>query len=182
MFNNYKSLFSILILVLLGSALWFPPAALGQGASYDLLAPLPGGGNQIPVENGFIEYAKQFFPFLLSIAAILAVVMIVIGGIQYTASAGNESLVKDAKDRITNALLGLLLAVTAWLILYTINPDLIKLQLPVQDVVTKRPSPGPGDNNSSSAPDAPPLPGQPDTPSQNNSIPDAPLLPGKPGN
>lgn len=183
MFNNYRSLFIVLVFLFSGSALLYPHIALGQGTTYDLLAPLPEGDNQLNTEGGFIEYAKQFFPFLLSIAAILAVVMIVVGGIQYTASAGSESAVKDAKDRIVNALLGLLLAVTAWLILYTINPDLIKLQINVNAPTGGNGgNTGSGNTNNTAAPDAPALPGQPGAPSQSNTIPEAPSLPSKPGN
>lgn len=134
-----------------------PYITQGQGSTYDLLAPLPGGTQQLDAKTGFLQYAKQMFPFLLSIAAILAVVMIVVGGIQYVASAGNTSLLGDAKDRIYNAMLGLLLALTAWLILYTINPDLLTLRIDVAPVGTDGSNRNPPRDN----PDPPPLPTPP---------------------
>lgn len=105
-----------------------------QTTTYNLLAPLPGGTASINDENGFETYASQVFAYLLSVAAFLAVIMVVIGGVQYLASGGNTSIVSDARGRIWSAILGLLLAISAWLILYTINPDLIHLRITVPDV------------------------------------------------
>ncbi len=127
------------------------PILLGAGTfayaqdttSYNLLAPLPGGTAQIQDEGGFVTYAKQLFAFLLSAAAILAVLMIVIGGIQYLASAGNTSIISDAKSRMYSAVVGLLLAVAAWLVLYTINPDLVNLRLVVPKINLPGPTAGP---------------------------------------
>lgn len=99
--------------------------------TYKLLAPLPGGSADVPVETGFSIYAAQLFLFLLSAAVILALVMLIIGGVEYVGSAGNTSLLGDAKGRMLNAILGLLLALSAWLILNLINPDLVDFSLPI---------------------------------------------------
>ena len=93
--------------------------------TYKLLAPLPGGSAEVPVDTGFSLYAAELFWFLLSAAVILALVMLIIGGVEYVGSAGNTSLLGDAKGRMLNALLGLLLALSSWLILNLINPDLV---------------------------------------------------------
>lgn len=74
------------------------------------------------------------FWFLLSAAVILALVMLVIGGVEYVGSAGNVSLLGDAKGRIINALLGLLLALAAWLILNLINPDLVDFSITIKSL------------------------------------------------
>ena len=66
--------------------------------------------------------------------------MIVIGGIQYVTAYGNPGKLEDAKNRINQALIGLLLAVGAWLILYTINPDLIKGTLNIPSLTKFIPS------------------------------------------
>ncbi|OGZ45102.1 MAG: hypothetical protein A3J54_04470 [Candidatus Ryanbacteria bacterium RIFCSPHIGHO2_02_FULL_45_13b] len=102
--------------------------------TYKLLAPLPGGAQELPADGGFSLYAKEVFWFLLSAAAVLALVMLVIGGVEYVGSAGNTSLLGDAKARMTNALLGLLLALTSWLILNTINPDLVDSSLVIPPI------------------------------------------------
>ena len=116
----------------------FVPTASAQ--TYNLLAPLPGGEASVPVESGAATYMAQLFWFLLSAAAILALVMLVVGGVQYIGSAGNTSVLGDAKSRIVNALLGLVLAFAAWLILFTINPDLVdfSLDIPTIEIITGR--------------------------------------------
>ena len=130
---------------------------------YNLLAPLPGGDPKIDIKDGFITYMKQLIPFLLSIAAVLAVVMIVVGGIQYVGSAGNPNMIGDAKDRIQNALLGLLLAAAAYLILNTINPNLVNLQLNVPPIQLPVPSGG-APNPSGSVPNPSGVPAVPTLP------------------
>ncbi len=66
----------------------------------------------------------QAFQFGLAIAAALAVVMIVWGGVEIMFS---ESFMKksDGKARIWGAVWGLVLALISWLILYTINPTIL---------------------------------------------------------
>lgn len=114
----------------------FPIRAADEG--YILLEPLPWTEN---VEGGELStYLESLFVFGISIAGILAVLMIVIGGIQYMTAYGNPGKVGDAKNRIYQALLGLLLAISAWLILYTINPDLVKGVLTIPPI-TSLPSP-----------------------------------------
>ena len=111
---------------------------------YKLLAPLPGGDATVPADaTGFSIYAAQFFWFLLSAAVILALVMLVIGGVEYAGSAGNTSLLGDAKGRMLNALLGLLLALSAWLILNLVNPDLVDFSLTIQAIDLPAPAPTP---------------------------------------
>jgi len=99
--------------------------AYAQG--YQPLAPLPGiaAGQAVPPLS---QYLNIVFSLGISVAAGLAVLMIVIGGIQYmsTDAVGGK---EDAKGRITSALWGLLLALCSYLILYTINPDLLNTSL-----------------------------------------------------
>lgn len=102
--------------------------------SYNLLAPLPGGTNQVFGDKAFSDYAQQAFAFLLSAAAILALLMVVVGGIEYLSSGESPQRLQDAKDRITKALLGLVLALASWLILNTINPHLLSSDFALPDV------------------------------------------------
>jgi len=63
----------------------------------------------------------------------LAVIMIIWGGIQYM-STDAISGKSEAKNTIQNAIWGLLLAISAWLILNTINPDLVKFNLNIEPI------------------------------------------------
>lgn len=71
----------------------------------------------------------NLYDFALAIGGLLAFAMIVYGGVKYIAAAGNHSKLEDAKEQITDALLGLLLLLGAWLVLYIVNPDLVKLHI-----------------------------------------------------
>jgi len=74
------------------------------------------------------QFLSQAFQFGLAMAAALAVVMIVWGGVEIMLS---ESLFKkeDGRKKINDAFWGLLLALVSWLILYTINPDILNFKL-----------------------------------------------------
>jgi hypothetical protein len=93
--------------------------------NYTPLAPLPGFTSiDVTDVNGLSIYLNTMIALFIGICAVLAVIMIVLGGIQYATSELISS--KEAgKERIRNALFGLLLALGSWLILNTINPDLL---------------------------------------------------------
>ncbi|MEK9186340.1 MAG: hypothetical protein AAB885_02005 [Patescibacteria group bacterium] len=91
------------------------------------------GKIQYPDLNTITDPAKlvlTIFQFAMGAAGILAIGMIVFGGIQYTVSAGNPAMQKDARDRILNAIYGVALLSGSFLILNTINPKLVKLSTP----------------------------------------------------
>jgi hypothetical protein len=72
------------------------------------------------------EYLEAAYKFGIAIVAILAVVMIGVGGFMYiVTSAGNAGKLANAKEIITSAILGLVMALLSWLILFVINPDLV---------------------------------------------------------
>ncbi len=52
----------------------------------------------------------------------ISVLFVVVGGIQMTTSAGDETKFTEGRSRITKAIAGIILWFTASLILYTINP------------------------------------------------------------
>lgn len=85
----------------------------------------------------------NFYEFSLAIAGVLAFGAIVYGGVKYTFAAGNPSGQTEGKEWIKGALLGLLLLASAALILRTINPKIIDLNLLELEKV-KLPSGGAG--------------------------------------
>ncbi len=96
---------------------------------YKPLEPLPGISN---VENGspanFSVLIGGLFKLLLGLGAMLAVVTIVFYGISYMTSAV-VSVKSEARNRMAAALTGLLILLGAYLILYTINPNLLSFNL-----------------------------------------------------
>lgn len=86
--------------------------------------------SDIVEEGGFLyvrylpEYIAGVYRYVLGGAAIIATVMIMIGGVQYIfGGAGSENISK-AKTRISNAAVGLVLILTAYVILAAVNPAL----------------------------------------------------------
>ncbi len=86
-----------------------------------------GGKKSFLHIGDFIQYMYRYG---VLIAGLLAVIVIIVAGIQWTASAGNSEMVKNAQKKIAGALAGLLLAVLSYVILNTINPYLVNLRLP----------------------------------------------------
>lgn len=106
------------------------PLRKSSDQKYELLAPF---SEQFRVFNtdkkcAFGEYANIMITIFLGVCAVLAMIMIIMGGIEYMTSELISS--KEAgKEKILHAVLGLLLALGAWLILNTINPNILNLCL-----------------------------------------------------
>jgi len=84
--------------------------------------------NREATAKDFYDYIQQIYNFLIGAAGVCAVLMIVIGGFMYLTSAGNNSKMEKAKEVITDAIIGLLMVMFAWLLLYLINPDLVNIK------------------------------------------------------
>ena len=76
-----------------------------------------------------IAFFAWFTYAALAFAAVLALVFLVIAGIRYVGAAGNAGGQTSAKEGIRNAVLGLILALGATLVLWTINPALTTIQI-----------------------------------------------------
>lgn len=76
------------------------------------------------------DFLKTNFDLAIAVAGILAVIMIIIAGVQWVTSGGNSEMISSAKKRIGGALTGLLIAYLSYTILNTINPALVNLRLP----------------------------------------------------
>ena len=70
---------------------------------------------------------NNIFVWSLGAGAILALAIIIWGGILYITSAGNPSKAQEALAVIWAALSGLALLGMGYLILYTINPSILNL-------------------------------------------------------
>ncbi|MEK7482174.1 MAG: hypothetical protein AAB620_00035 [Patescibacteria group bacterium] len=70
------------------------------------------------------------FRAFLVVGGIAAFIIIVVGGFRYLTSIGNPGIMSDARSQIFSALLGLTLLLGTYLILNTINPELVALKEP----------------------------------------------------
>lgn len=121
-----------LCFIIIGGFFLFPALSNAQ-YTYTPLEPIPGfsGATDFPA---FIVALYKFGIWTVGIAALL---MITIGGFMYLTSAGNTSKMDSAKGVITDALIGLIIALAAYLILYVINPDLVKVQISFSPISSK---------------------------------------------
>jgi len=105
----------------------FSEKALAVNFTITTIAPNIPGTNANSTPGQFIS---ALYTWSLSVGGLLALGAIVYGGIKYTLSAGNPSGQNEGKEWVKAALLGLFLLLGAYLILYTINPNMVNLNLP----------------------------------------------------
>jgi hypothetical protein len=86
-------------------------------------------------------YLQDLYQFSLGAGAIVAMAMIVIGGIQWVLAAGNITSTQGAKKRINSAIFGLVLLLGATLLLFQINPEITDLNTTIVDTPKKPPPP-----------------------------------------
>jgi len=71
---------------------------------------------------------KYFYEWGIALGGLAAFVALIIGGFLYLTSMGEPTRLAEAKDRIKSAFFGLILLLSSWLILNTINPQLTTLK------------------------------------------------------
>jgi len=87
---------------------------------------IPGAGT-LTTTSLLPDFVKYIFNFAIGISGILAFGVLIFAGIQYLTSAGNPGKMTDAMDRIKSAFLGLVILLCSWIILTTINPQLVEI-------------------------------------------------------
>lgn len=112
----FHELFSVLI-----------PTAYAQAPQFVSLTNIPGLTN-LTTTSSLPDLLRNLFLVTIGFAAILGVIMIAIGGAEYMLSDKVSSISKG-KARMQNALIGLGIILGSYLILYTINPDLLKINV-----------------------------------------------------
>jgi len=76
-------------------------------------------------QKGIGEFVKYIIIWAFRLAGIFAFIMILFAGFQYLTAGGNTNQQKEAQERIFNAIIGIILLFSFWLILNTINPDIL---------------------------------------------------------
>jgi hypothetical protein len=116
------SLKKIIILFLL--LFLFPSVIFGTEIDWPS-APITGVS--LHDKSEFHEFIAYAYGWGIQLGVLIFFTMIVVSGIQYIVSSGNPTQTSQAIGKIRNALLGLVLLLTSWLILNTINPRITKL-------------------------------------------------------
>jgi hypothetical protein len=137
----------ILILILLLSTLFFTSFVFAQdtGLKYDLVSYSSNEQNRadtpffnISIFNqksytvnyqNFATGFQFFFDLIIGISIATAVIVFMIGAFE---GIINKNVVKDqveAKQRMTRSIVGLMIILSTWLIINTVNPDLLRLPM-----------------------------------------------------
>ncbi|NTW46042.1 MAG: hypothetical protein HGB18_03270 [Candidatus Moranbacteria bacterium] len=123
-----RLLIAFLVVFMLASV---RPAFAADGFTYEPLEPIPGAEDAAKLP----DYITGIYKFALWAVGIAAMFMITIGGGMYLTSAGNTSAMGNAKGVITDAIIGLVLALFAWFLLNLINPSILSGDLSVFSTV-----------------------------------------------
>jgi len=88
---------------------------------------LPGSDFEkgVTTTPSIAKYVQGIYNYAIGIVGILAAVVLMWGGVVWLTSGGSAERVNSAKSWIGAALSGLVLVLTSYLILSTINPDLV---------------------------------------------------------
>src|SRR3989344_2073654 len=71
------------------------------------------------------QFIGYFFTFAFTTVGIIGVLIIAISGVKILISAGNPTAISDARERIWNAVLGIILLMFSVVLLREVNPNLI---------------------------------------------------------
>ena len=139
-----KNFIFIILLILIVFALSTQTAlAQDRGRPLEVRYPNVPSADLIPQETTtpVPEYVQYIYYFFLGLSGIIALGVLIYAGFQYFTSAGNPEKINEAKSRITAALLGLLILIGSYLILYSINPNLVSFNLPrIRPIIPGLPS------------------------------------------
>ncbi len=103
------------------------PASTGTG--FQPLAPIPGlTQGATATQTGLAQFFNNLYKFLIGTAAVLAVIQIICGGIEY-ATVENVGKKGEGRKHIQQAILGLVIVLSPALVLGIINPSILNLSL-----------------------------------------------------
>lgn len=83
------------------------------------------------------KYIQAIYNYGMGIVGILAAVVLMGGGIVWLTSGGSAEKVGQAKELIFGSIIGMVLLLGSWIILNTVNPDLLKLKTISLTVIKK---------------------------------------------
>lgn len=118
---------SLLLFLLLGANFIYAqeinyPNVPGALAPQDFL-------NTAPPEDMLTLYAVYFIYLFFWIGGLIAFAVLVYGGVQYMLSTGKPERLVSARSQISGAFFGLLILLSSFVLLNTINPELVSIRL-----------------------------------------------------
>ena len=83
------------------------------------------------------DYIIVVYKYGIAVIGVLAVLAVAIGGVMWIMSAGNSGVIAQGKEWIISGILGLVLALGSFMLLATINKDLVSCKITTLPSVTK---------------------------------------------
>ncbi len=121
---KFLILFLLLFLFLIGATFIFAQKPL------EINYPgISGVTTPTTTKTALPDYIKYIFQFSLFLGALIAFGSFIYGGVRYLSSSGSPSVQKDGQSQITAGIFGLIILVSAYLLLNTINPQLVSLDV-----------------------------------------------------
>ncbi len=120
--------YSKIILTLFSFFIVFSLVDAQSTQNYTVLQQLPGIGDTSGGQITLSQYLPAVFNLTVGIAIALAFIFITIGGITY-ATTDSLNGKEDGRTYIKNAVTGLLLVIGSYVILYTINPQILNFNI-----------------------------------------------------
>jgi len=101
------------------------------------LAGIPGLTQGATADTaGLANFFNNLYKFAIGMASVLAIIMIIWGGLQY-ATQDIPGAKQEGKDRILQAILGLILVLSPALVFSIINPNILNLSINLKPLDTK---------------------------------------------
>jgi len=101
-----------------------PAPSAASGFPIEFLIPLPGNATCDPnVPLGVFQcYFNSIYPWAVGTAAGVALLMVLVGGLQIIRSEGDQGKRQEGIDRLRMAIIGLMMIIFSNIILQTLNP------------------------------------------------------------
>ncbi len=103
-------------------------------ADWACFANVPEGGDVATIQCLEVLFTRVVTA-VVELAGVLLFIMLLVGGFTFLFSGGDQKKLETARGTITNAIIGLVIIVSAYLILKTIStftgiPDLLQFKIP----------------------------------------------------
>jgi hypothetical protein len=90
---------------------------------------IPGALTPTTTKTALPDYIRYIFQLSLFVGALIAFGSFIYGGVRYLISGGSPSAQKDAQSQMSAGILGLIILISTYIILNTINPQLVTFEV-----------------------------------------------------
>lgn len=123
--NNLLIFFGLLILF----SLLFSLQAYGE-VRLETDWPVAPGGKELATSSTLVDFIDYAYRWAMLLGGLFAFFALIMGGFQYLTSVGDPNKMRDAKERVIAAILGLVLLLSTYVIINTLNPELLTIRMP----------------------------------------------------